>query len=237
MERPELLNTDCECSTTNTEKLCVSIVPIFNHLQPFQLNEIMEKVHSSSYKKGELIFQEGRQSDTLYIVHTGKVKIYRLSEGGKEHLVSLLLPGDFTGEYALFNESTHQSFAQAVADTKVCKIQRHDFQAFLTKYPAISLNMLTEFSQRLNQSENQRAHFAVENVDTRLALYLVELAQSDNYTDILELPMTRIDLASYLGTTAETISRRMADLETRGFIKQISSKRIKVLDYDGLSIV
>lgn len=219
------------------EKWCVANVPIFNHLKPFQLNEIMEAVHSSFYKKGELIFQEGKQSDTLYIVHSGKVKLYRLTEGGKEHLISQLLPGDFIGEYALINETTHQSFAQAVAETKICKIQRHDFQAFLTKYPAISLNMLTEVSQRLNQSESQRTHFALENVETRLALYLVELVHNDLYTDTLELPMTRVDLASYLGTTAETISRRMAELETRGFIEQISSKKIKVLDLDGLLLV
>ncbi|QDI92151.1 Crp/Fnr family transcriptional regulator [Salicibibacter halophilus] len=233
----EKLMTDHDCSTMDTDKMCVSIVPIFNHLEPGQMDEVMQTVQSTSYKKGELIFHEGDPSDTLYIVNTGKVKIYRLSEAGKEHLVSLMNPGDFTGEYALFNESTHTSYAEAMVDTKICKINREDLHAFLSKYPTISLKMLTEFSQRLDRSEKQTTHFATEKVETRIALFLAELANNEPDSETLELPMTRADLASYLGTTPETISRRLSVLEDQGFIQQITNKKIKIVDLDGLLLI
>ena len=230
-------NYNHNCSTIGTDKMCVSIVPIFNHLEPEQMDEVMQAVRSTSYKKGELIFQEGEPSDTLYIVNTGKVKIYRLTEGGKKHLVSLMYPGDFTGEYALFNESTHASYAEAMKNTRICAINRKDLQDFLTKYPAISLKILTEFSRRLDRSEKQTAHFATEKVETRIALFLADLANSEPDSETLELPMTRADLASYLGTTPEPISRRLAVLEGQGYIQQLTHKQIKIVDLDGLLLV
>ncbi|QQK76708.1 Crp/Fnr family transcriptional regulator [Salicibibacter cibarius] len=233
----ERVNDHDACSHINRVKLCVSIVPIFNHLEPMQMEEVMQTVQSTCYKKGELIFQDGEASDALYIVNTGKVKIYRLSEGGKEHLVSLMHPGDFTGEYALFNASTHTTYAEAMVDTKVCKIHRNDLQTFLIKYPAISLKMLTEFSQRLDRSEKQTAHFANEKVETRIVLFLAELANRDPDSDTLELSMTRADLASYLGTTPETISRRLTILEDQGLIQQISNKKIRIVDLDALLLL
>ncbi len=217
-----------------THKGCVSMVPIFNHLEEKQMDEIMETTHSASYKKGEIVYHAGDQSDSLYIVSKGKIRIYRLSESGKEQLVRILLPGEFTGELALFKEGIHESFAQATEDTQVCKIKRTDLQQFLLKYPSISLKILSEFSSRLEQSEKQTARFATEKVETRIALFLAECLENEGASSGFVLPMNKKDLASYLGTTPETISRKFAELESQGFIKQKPRKTIEILDLDGL---
>ena len=85
------------CHTHNhpmgAHKACVSLVPIFNHLENEQIDEIMEMVQSVSYKRGEIIYRAEDPSDSLYIVHKGKIRMYRLSESGKEQLVRILLPG------------------------------------------------------------------------------------------------------------------------------------------------
>ncbi|MDG5789379.1 Crp/Fnr family transcriptional regulator [Evansella sp. AB-P1] len=222
------------CAAAGSVQACVSIVPIFNHLEPVQLEQIMETVQSATYKKGETIYRAGEKSDSLYIVHKGSVKIYRLSASGKEHMVSLLHPGDFTGEYALFSESIHESYGEALEETQMCIIQRDDIHAFLEKYPAISLKILQEFSQKLERSEKQTAYFATEKVETRIALYLVELADKLSSGKTVVLPMSRKDLAAYLGTTPETISRKIADLEAQGLLKQLSKKKLEILDVDGL---
>jgi CRP/FNR family transcriptional regulator, anaerobic regulatory protein len=96
---------------------CVSLVPIFNHLEVEQMNEIMGVAQSISFKKGEIIYHAGDSTESLYIVNKGKVRIYRLSETGKEQLIRILNPGDFTGEMALFKNDLHESFAEAMADT------------------------------------------------------------------------------------------------------------------------
>ncbi|WP_066304586.1 Crp/Fnr family transcriptional regulator [Bacillus sp. FJAT-29814] len=221
----------------HSHKSCVSLVPIFNHLEPEQMDEIMAAARSVFFKKRDLIYQAGEQSDSLYIVNRGKIRIYRLSESGKEQLLRILNPGEFTGELALFNEGVHENFAEAMVDTQVCLIKRSELQALLLKYPSISLKVLTEFSKRLEQSEKQTARFATEKVETRLALFLAECLDLDVSSTEITLPMSKKDLASYLGTTPETISRKLTDFETAGLIKQKPRKKIEILNLEEMLLL
>src|SRR5699024_1940658 len=91
---------------------CVSLVPIFNHLESFQMDDIMTVVQHQTFKKGEMLYHAGEKADALYIVHQGLVKIYRLSESGKEQLVRILNSGDFTGELAIFQDDVQETFAE-----------------------------------------------------------------------------------------------------------------------------
>lgn len=228
------------CQHTEEKKgahhLCVSIVPIFNHLQDEEMEEVAKTTRSISLKKGELLHSAGDDSDSLYIIHRGKVKIYRLSENGKEQLIRILQPGDFTGELALFKESIHDDYAEAMEKTDICSIQRADLQEFLQRYPNISLKILSEFSIRLGQAESQMTSFATEDVETRIALYLAQHAE-ENKSEVCRLPMSRKDLASFLGTTPETISRKLAKFEDEGWIQQEDQRRIRILDLDALLLV
>src|SRR5699024_10820339 len=83
---------------------CLSLVRIFNHLESSQMDDIMTVVQHRTFKKGEMLYHAGEKADALYIVHQGLVKIYRLSESGKEQLVRILNSGDFTGELAIFQD-------------------------------------------------------------------------------------------------------------------------------------
>lgn len=225
------------CNHSCAHHACVSLVPIFNHLETAQMDEIMQTVQPGSYKRGEVIYRAGDQSDSLYIVNKGKIRIYRLSESGKEQLVRILNPGDFTGELALFQENVHEAYAEAVVDTEVCMIKRSDLQEFLIKYPSISLKILSEFSNRLEKSERQTTRFATERVETRIALFLAECVEDQDGSLHIQLPMSKKDLASYLGTTPETISRRLTALEEQGLIKQVGQRKMEILKLDELLLI
>ncbi|MGM8365268.1 Crp/Fnr family transcriptional regulator [Virgibacillus sp. W0181] len=222
----------------DTHRGCVSIVPIFNHLESEQMDEIMNEVQHVSLKKREVLYHAGDESDALYIIHRGKIKIYRLTEEGKEQVIRVLQPGDFTGELALFQHSLHEAFAEAMDDTEICMIQRKDLQGLLSKYPTISLKILTEFANRLDTAEKQSTRFAAEKTETRIALFLAECLERIN-TDSgeIELPMSKKDLASYLGTTPETLSRRLSQFEAEGYIKQKGQRKIIINDLEGLLLV
>ncbi|MCC5894359.1 MAG: Crp/Fnr family transcriptional regulator [Alkalibacterium sp.] len=213
---------------------CVSMVPIFNHLDEVQMEEIMQTVQSYSFKKGELIYRAGDTSNVLTIVNKGSLRIYRLSESGKEQLVRVLKPGAFTGELALFNETVHENYAEAMEETSVCQITRESLEKLLIKYPSISLKILQALSTRVDESEHQATQFSTESTEQRLASYLVDLLGEGNESMIVTLPMTKKDLASYIGTTPETVSRKLKELEDMKLIKRISSSRIKILDEDNL---
>lgn len=219
--------------TAEMQKLCISIVPIFNHLSVSEMNEIVKETNSVSHARGHTIYHAGEKSDGLYILHKGRVKIYRLSETGKEQLVRILVPGDFTGELSLFSESVHDAYAEAMEPVELCVMGRDNLQGFLLKYPAIALKVLSEFSSRLADSEKQAASIAMDSVETRIAMYLADLVEEQKNNDIV-LPMSRKDIASHIGTTPETMSRKLADFENHGWIRQTAQKEIEVIDLDAL---
>ena len=225
------------CLSHDDQSTCVALVPIFNHLDSNQMKEIHTLTHSTSFKKGENLYQPGSQSDTLYIVSSGRVRIYRLSESGKEQLLRILNPGDFTGELALFSDTVHEAYATAMIDTDICMVKRQDLQGLMMKYPSIAMKILSEFSHRLEESEKQTTRFATEKVETRLAHFLVESMDPQRKSQDVVLPMSKKDLASYLGTTPETISRKLLEFEEAGLIKQKTNKRIQIIDEDGLLFI
>lgn len=201
------------------------------------MEKIMPRIKEAKFKKNELIYSAGDPSDTLYVVRRGRVKIYRLSASGKEQLISFLNPGDFTGELSLFRqEGSYGRFAEATMDTECCTISRKDLQEFLLDYPTISLKMLEELSNRIETSEKQQTSYATEKVDTRIAMFILEGLDS-RVSNMVELPMAKKDMASYLGTTPETISRKLNEFEQAGFIKNHSNKKIEVLDEDELLFI
>ena len=216
---------------------CISLVPIFNHLTHEQMEEISSLTHAVNFRKGETIYRAGEPSDALYIISQGRVKIYRISESGKEQIQRILTPGDFTGETALFSEEFHDAYAEAMENTSICMVRRSDINELLIRYPTISMKILSEFSRRLEASDRQATRFATEKVETRLAMYIAETLDRFGEGDEVTMPMIKKDLASYLGTTPETISRKLLELEESGIIIQLPKNRIKVLDLDELLLV
>lgn len=224
-----------DASCEHIASLCVSRVPIFKHLAHQELTIIADKANMRVYERGEFIHRAGEPSDKLFIVHTGKIKVYRLSESGKEQLVRILNPGDFAGE-TLFSSTAQDSYAEAMQTSEVCTIYQTDMQELLLQYPGIGLHVLAELSRRLEVSEKQTATIATASINARLADYLVKQAELMN-SDSYELPMSRRDLASYLGTTPETVSRRLGEFEEAAWIVQTGQRQIKILDLDALLLV
>ncbi len=216
------------------QHLCVSLVPIFNHLKPEEMQEIVKTTTHAQYNRNETIYGMGDSSAHLFIVHRGRVKIYRLSESGKEQLIRILEPGDFMGETALFTESVTDHYAMAMEKTELCIMRRSDLQSFLMKYPAISLKILEEFGRRLERTEKLISSLTSEDVEKRIAEYLVELTKESQYSTIT-LPMSKKDLASYLGTTPETVSRKLTEFQERGWIEQAGQRKIKVVNLIALN--
>src|SRR5690625_6169457 len=95
----------------DVKQMCISKVPIFNHLEPEEMREIMSKSRHMIFKKGEIIYHQGDPLEYLYIVHRGRGKIYHLFDSGKEQLLRILEPGEVMGEWALLGEQVIDSYA------------------------------------------------------------------------------------------------------------------------------
>lgn len=209
---------------------CIRLVPIFNHLDEESMMKIATKVRHKNFKRGEYLYQAADEDDTVYIVHQGQVRIFHLSESGKEQLIRVLNPGDFTGEWTIFSPNAyHEHYAEATRNSAICAINQNDLLDLLNEYPEISIKILSSMSERLQESERQTASVATESVVNRIIYYLEGLADTETEDEVtVELPMTRKDLSSYLGTTPETLSRRFKELEKKGVIKPLTKNKIYI---------
>ncbi|HLR81198.1 MAG TPA: Crp/Fnr family transcriptional regulator [Bacillota bacterium] len=223
----------CNDGHIDANQLCVLKVPFFNHLDFEDMQRIVQMSTNKTYSKGDIIIHDGDPLDHLYIVHQGRVKIYQIFASGKEQLLRILNPGDFFGELALFTKKVMDSYAEAMEPVHICAIHREDMQQLMMKHPTIAPKILEQFAHRLEQTEKLVGQLSAKDVETRTASYLIELAKKSRSQEVV-LPMSKKDLASFLGTTQETISRRLSSFQTKGWIEQQGHRYIKILDINAL---
>ena len=208
---------------------CINQIPIFDILNEEQKNYVLSLVERKTFKAGQTIYSPGMKANSLYILSSGRIRIYRLSESGKEQLLRIIIPGEFTGELALFKEGVYEAFAEALEDVQICMIHHNKFKNLLLEFPSVSSKMLEVLANRLSVSEEQTAWISTESVRDRLIHYLARSSYKiKNKDTIVDLTLPKKDLASYLGTTPESLSREWTHLTNKGIIQTISKNKIKL---------
>ena len=220
----------------NCDKDCVSKVPIFKTLDGEQMLKIACKIEHKEFKKNEIIFNEEDKGSTLYFINEGQIKLYKFTRDGKEQILYILSNGDFFGELNLLKKSTYNFSAKALTDCKVCTLQENEFKEMIKENPSIAINLLEEVTERLTETEKLVQSLATNDVDARLAYLLLNFSErygKNNGQNVeFTLPITREDMANFIGVTRETISRKLRRLEDDKLIKISGTKKITVLDKD-----
>lgn len=219
------------CNCHDNKDLCVDIVPIFNSLsEEEKLNLVNNAIHKT-YNKGEFIYHAGEQNEFLYIVHQGKIKVYRLSIDGKEQIIRIIGPGEFMGEYSIFSSENFVDFAQALEDSSICLLEAKVIKEYIGKDPRIGFKIMDELSKRLAMLEELIEGINLHSVEWRIAKYLLKM--KDKY-NVVYLNTTKGNFASHLGMSSETLSRKLALFEEKKYIKMVSSKKIAILNIKAL---
>ena len=213
------------------EQHCVQLVPLFAKLDSKDLSKVAKIVKHRKIKKGEIIISPDKEA-RLTIVAQGAIKISQLSQNGKEQLLRIIEPGNYEGEGALLGVVNNQLYGEAMIDSTVCFLRQSDFEKLLLDYPTLSLELLKLNAKKYLAAEHQAAFLALDDIETRLAHYLLNLAAASDYSTF-KIPMKLKELANYIGTSPETISRKIKYFEE---IKVISreGRMIKILDKEKL---
>jgi len=206
---------------------CIEKVPIFAGLSREEKMEIAEIASTRSFERGEMIYRAGDKGGILFVLHTGRAKLFRLNLSGKEQVLRLVGPGEFIGELSLFSSLPLTDNAQALEATTMCILQGERLKELMAKYPSIAFKVLDELSRRLEKAENRIEEINLSPVTKRVAGALLELSEGKQE---VFLPMTKGDLASQLGMTQETLSRKLTALEKDGLIKLKGQRRIIIKD-------
>lgn len=212
--------------------VCAELVPIFNHLDHESLEKISGITQHRHLRRGETVFSPSQRSG-LIIISRGRVKVYQLSGSGKEQLLRVLEPGDFFGEETLFGSGNSASFGEALTALEVCIIGREDFMNLLKQYPPISIKLLEEYNRRLVAADRLVTSTATESVASRLAEYLLDLMKVAE-SNVVMPPLSMKELAAFLGTTPETLSRRIRQFEEEGLLER-NGKQIHIIHPEALN--
>lgn len=222
---------NCSCSTEAHQKSCIEKVPIFSNLTTEEKMEVSMATTQRKYKKGETIYLEGELSERLFVINTGKVKISKFSEEGKEQVIRILEVGDFMGELSLFTRGTLKNNAEAIESTNVCIMDSKKINDLIEIRPSIAFKIMKELSIRLEKTESLIESLGLKNVGQRVADALLSMADDNN---IIKLSTSKKDLASHIGMSQETLSRKLSYFQDEGLIRQEGQRKIIILNRDGL---
>jgi CRP/FNR family transcriptional regulator, nitrogen fixation regulation protein len=206
--------------------------PFVDYSEHNSLGETMQLMGAMmSYPRNTEIFGENEPADYVYKVVSGAVRTYKILSDGRRQVGGFYLPGDIFG---LQFADEHVFSAEAITDTKVLVLKRSALTALAGRDAAIG-NELFQLTSRELRRMQDRILLLVKSAQERVASFLLEMAERVCANNIVELPMSRQDIADYLGLTIETISRTLTGLETAAAIEVPSSRRIVLRNRSALN--
>ncbi|WP_109700619.1 Crp/Fnr family transcriptional regulator [Chitinophaga deserti] len=201
----------------------------------FQLltNHMSEQV----YKKNELIFREGAYPSGIFYITKGKVKKYKVDNDGKEQIIYLAVTGQLFGYHAVLSEARYSDSAAVLEESTVAFIPKEDFLNALDYSPLLTRRLLKNLSHEFAVLANSLSVFSLKTVRERLALQLILIREKykENYVDgmLIEISISREDLASLVGTARENIVRVLSEFKEENILES-KGRKIMIKDVNRL---
>jgi CRP/FNR family transcriptional regulator, cyclic AMP receptor protein len=204
------------------ERELLRTVPIFQELPDENLGPLAQLTTRRTYPKDTAIFYENEQGDSLFLIVSGRIKVTILGDDGREVILSTLGPGDFFGEMALLDNEPRSATAIAIIETELLSLSRSDFESFMTRNPSMSIALIRVLTARLRHANHQISTLALLDVYGRVARVLLEMAREEGRRlkdgRITFRRATHQEIANRIGTTRETVTRMLKDLERQSLI-------------------
>jgi CRP/FNR family transcriptional regulator len=211
--------------------------PLFSGLTDQEIGQIEAIGITKKYGKGELIFSEGEKATGFFVNLSGQVKVYKLSVDGREQILHIISPAEAFAEAALFTGSTYPAFAESLSQTRVLYFPKESFFGLIRKNPQLSVNIIGSLSFWLRRFVDLVEELSLKDVSARVAKYLLDTSiRSGRELEegiVFELEVSKMQLASRLGTISETLSRVLRRLREQDIIR-VEGKKIIILKREAL---
>ena len=205
---------------------------LFSALSDAELESLATRTLIRSYVSGELIFSEGEPCAGLYIVSRGRVRVFKISPGGREQVLALEGPRSSVAELPVFDGGPYPASGAAVEPSELLFISRQDFRALCLDYPEISLKILQVAGARLRRLVGIIEELSFTTVRNRLISWILRQAKSQEGLRFM-LNASHQELAAQIGTVRELVSRNLARLQAQEFIG-INGHEVTILNLEGL---
>lgn len=220
--------------------MCAAGVPVFQSLSQEELQELGKSMRHRQYRKGQIIAVAGEPVKHLFIVARGRLNLVHTSSSGREQVVRTAGPGESFGELALFTQAVFEGNLICAEDTEVCLLHRDSVQLLMARNQDVALRLAETLAHRLSKAEGVIAGLGLKDVGQRLARELLLLAEHGDVTDagvVIKIPVPWAEVAARIGTTPETLSRRLGAFADQGIIRQEGARLLVILDPEKLHLL
>jgi CRP/FNR family cyclic AMP-dependent transcriptional regulator len=211
---------------------------LFQGVAPEAVEALAAALQYGDYSRGENVFHEGEQGDTLFIVLSGKVKIGRRAADGRENMLSVMGPSDMFGELSLFDPGPRTATATVLTEARLASLAHTSLKPWITDRPEIAEQLLRVLARRLRRTNDALADLIFTDVPGRVAKALLGLAErfGTEEGDGLRVhhDLTQEELAQLVGASRETVNKALADFSSRGWMR-VDSRAVTILDRERLA--
>ncbi len=193
------------------------MVPFFSCLEMNDLERVNEKFDVTPFTAGDTIYRQGESAALLRVVVSGSIKLIRRTSDGKEILLDMLKPGEHFGSLSQLGDNRYNETATAQSDSCVMAIGSREFRSLLMQFPEVAVSVLSIVTDKLNHAREKIRHLTTLSVEKRIVHILLTLCdkfgEESRHGMLLQVPLSRKDLADMAGTSTETASRIMSKLQ------------------------
>ena len=192
-------------------------IPLFEGVPEADLRALAERTVTRTYPKQAIIVSEGDESDSLFLILAGRVKIYLADEHGKELILAIKGPGQYFGEMVL-DEEPRSASVMTLEAAQFAVLSRADFRSFLLEHPTVSLEVIQNLIRVARGLNRSVRNLAMLDVYGRVARTLLDLAVERDGKMVIPERLTQKDIAARVGASREMINRVLRDLTTGGYV-------------------
>lgn len=197
-------------------------VPLFSLMTPEQAVLLSDAVEKRRFKRGDLLVEQGKKSNELFIILTGRARVLMTDRKGREVILASLQSGDYLGEMSMIDNQPHSASVEAEVPTDALVLGRQAFALCLSENSAMAMAVMQGLVRRLRQADEKIGSLALMDVYGRVAKLLMNRAVSDgDHRLLIRDKISRQDIAKMVGASREMVSRVMRDFEERGFLETL----------------
>jgi CRP/FNR family transcriptional regulator, cyclic AMP receptor protein len=204
-------------------------VPFFTQLSDRELDVVRAVSSEKTYPKNAVVLTEGEMGDSLYMIQSGKVKVFIGDEDGREIILKILGPGDFFGEMSMIDKQPRSASVTTIEASTFLVLSHAAFERCVEQAPRIANMVMRVLAQRVREADRKIGTLALMDVYGRVASTLLELSVYSNGKLMVAEKLSQQDLANMVGASREMVNRILKDLSDRGFIS-IESKSITIIN-------
>jgi CRP-like cAMP-binding protein len=224
-----------------TDKYCVCAScdfrdVVFAYLDDFAIQELCNNKEEHSFLKGEIINHEGEKIKDFKYLKSGLVKLYRRTTTGEEQVITITRPFEFVSNMSIFSEEKYKYSVSALEDSVVCVVNLDFIKGLFLKNGGFAMGLLTKISKINDKIITQTLDIRQKNLIGRVAFVLIYFTKEIYNSMVYDLPVSRKEIADYIGMSTANVIRTLSEFKKEGIIK-VFGKTIEVVDLDRLEVI